>query len=308
LPGRLARVYQSLEPDDFRVLRAVESGMGRYEYVPVEWVERRARLPPSRMLRSIRRLSDLKLIRRTLGAIVGYTLTFLGLDVLAVRALHAKGVIEELGDVIGAGKESDVYVAVTPTGERVAVKFHKEGRAPFHRIRRTRSFAAGESRRSMLLWAKMLGEREFRVLVELHGLGASVPEPVAWNRHAVVERLLEGAVELYRLPPLTRGEAVEVLGSVLRTVRIAYLEAGVVHGDLSEYNVLVAPGDSGGVRGVVIDWPQYVYRDEPHARELLERDVSRILRFFRSKYRVEAPLEDAMAYVTGESGEPPLPA
>ncbi len=307
MAGRLARIYGELEPDDFRVLRAIESGLGRYEYVPVEYIERRARLPPSRMLRSIRRLSDLKLVRRTLGTLIGYTLTFLGLDVLAVRALHAKGVIEELGDVIGAGKESDVYLAVTPTGERVVVKFHKEGRAPFHRLRRTRSFAARQTRRSMILWAKLLGEREFKVLVELHGRGARVPEPVAWNRHAVVERLIEGAVELYRVPPLEPGEAERVLADVLETVRIAYLEVGVVHGDLSEYNVLAAP-EGEAVRGVVIDWPQYVYSSEPHARELLERDIRYITRFFRSKYHVDVDESEALEYVTGGRVEPPIPA
>jgi RIO kinase 2 len=303
--GRLAKIYQQLEPDDFRVLRAIEGGLGRYEYVPVEYIERRARLPPSRMLRSIRRLSDLKLIRRTLGTLIGYTLTFLGLDVLAVRALHAKGVIEELGDVIGAGKESDVYIAVTPAGERVAVKFHKEGQAPFHRLRRTRSFAASLTRRSMILWAKMLGEREFKALVELHARGARVPEPIAWNRHAVVERLVEGAVELYRLPPLEPGEAARVLLDVLETVRIAYVDVGIVHGDLSEYNILVAPRD-GGVGGVVIDWPQYVYREEPHARELLERDVRYVIRFFRSKYGVEVDYRAALEYAAGGRDEPPL--
>ena len=305
MPGRLARILEALEDDDYRVLRAIERNLGRYEYVPAEVVERQSKLPPSRLLKSLRRLSDLKLVRRTLGSVIGYTLTFLGLDALAIRALTAKGVIEELGDVIGAGKESDVYIALTPTGRRVVVKLHREGKAPFHRIRRTRSFAADMNRRSLILWAKLLGEREFKALLELHARGARVPEPIAWNRHAVVQGLVEGAVELYRVPPLTVGEAREALAQVLETVRIAYREVGIVHGDLSEYNVLVAEED-GGVGAYVIDWPQYVYAAEPHAGELLERDVRYITRFFRSKYGVEASLEDALAYVRGERGEPPV--
>lgn len=305
MPGRLARILEVLEEDDYRVLRVIERNLGRYEYVPIEVVERQARLPPSRMLRSLRRLSDLKLVRRTLGSLIGYTLTFLGLDVLAVRALIAKGVVEELGDVIGAGKESEVYIAVMPTGRRVVIKLHREGKAPFHRIRRTRSFAADMNRRSLILWAKLLGEREFRVLVDLHARGARVPEPVAWNRHAVVQAHIEDAVELYRVPPLDYDEARSVLLHVLETVKIAYRDVGVVHGDLSEFNVLVAPED-GGVGGYVIDWPQYVYAQEPHAEELLRRDVAYILRFFRSKYGVEVSLEDALAYVRGERGEPPV--
>ncbi len=304
MPSRLSRILQELEDDDYRVLRVIERNLSRYEYVPVEVVERQARLPPSRMLRSIRRLSDLKLIRRTLGTLIGYTLTYTGLDVLAARALMAKGVIEEFGDVIGAGKESDVYLAVAPGGRRVVVKFHREGKAPFHRIRRTRSFAAGMTRRSLILWAKLLGEREFKVLVELHSRGARVPEPIAWNRHAVVQGYVEGAVELYRQPPLGEEEAIRVLRQILETVRIAFQDVGVVHGDLSEYNVLVVYRD-GGVDAVVIDWPQYVYASEPHAEELLKRDVYYIVRFFRSKYGVRVDEGEALAYVRGERGEPP---
>lgn len=305
MPGRLVRMLEVLEEDDYRVLRVIERNLGRYEYVPIEVIERQARLPPSRILRSMRRLSDLKLVKRTLGTLVGYTLTFLGLDVLAVRALTAKGVIEELGDAIGAGKESDVYIAVTPAGRRVVVKLHREGKAPFHKIRRTRSFAADMSRRSLILWAKLLGKREFKVLVDLHARGARVPEPIAWNRHAVVQGHIEGAVELYRVPPLDYEDARRALSHILETARIAYRDVGVVHGDLSEFNVLIAPED-GGVGAYVIDWPQYVYAQEPHAEELLRRDVGYILRFFRSKYAIEVDLEDALAYVRGEGDEPPV--
>ena len=54
---------------------------------------------------------------------------------------------------------------------------------------------------------------------------------------------------------------------------MAYVK-GVVHGDLSEYNVFVS--DEGVT---VIDWPQYVEVGDERAKGLLERDVGEMTDF-----------------------------
>jgi len=115
-----------------------------------------------------------------------------------------------------------------------------------------------------------------------------------------LRRSLEG-VELYRFKDLDRESAERVLWDVLETIKIAYRDVGVVHGDLSEYNVLVVEED-GGYRGYVIDWPQYVYKDEEHADELLKRDVYYIVRFFKRKLGVNVEEEEALSFIKGESG------
>jgi len=72
-----------------------------------------------------------------------------------------------------------------------------------------------------------------------------------------------------------------------------FCDARLVHGDLSEYNILIS--ESG--RFAFIDWPQSVSADDPRADHLLARDVSNILRFFDKKYRVSVPLKDALDFV-----------
>ncbi len=302
MTSRLTEIYKRLEEPEFRILRIIERHMKKYEYVPIELIEKESKLPPSKLSNSIKKLSTLKLVRRTLGSIIGYTLTYLGLDVLALRGLIVRGIIKDLRDRIGAGKEGDVYIGITPSDEKVTVKFHREGSAPFRKIKRTRSFAIDMSWGSMIEVAKVLGEREFRILVELYNKGARVPEPVAWNRHAVVTKYIEGSIELYKRPELDEDEALEVLKQVLETIRKAYMDVGVVHGDLSEYNILVRTKDD-KVEAYVIDWPQYVYKDEPHAEELLKRDVQYISRFFRKIYGVRIECENALKYVKGEINE-----
>jgi RIO kinase 2 len=226
----------------------------------------------------------------------------MGLDLLALRNLVSRGVIEELGDKIGVGKEGDVYLALAPGGERVVVKFHRAGRESFKKIRRHRSYALDERATTWLILAKLVGEREFKALVALEREGAKVPPAVAWNRHAVVQKYIEG-VELSMVRELSEEDAFRIVRDTVETLRIAYTKVGIVHGDLSEYNILVKT--EGEVEAYVIDWPQYVYKDEPNAEDLLRRDVEYLVKFFRRKFRIDFDVDAIIRYVKGESDEPP---
>ncbi len=292
----LALTYKKLVDRDFKVLRAIESLMPRYEYVPVEVLERRLRMPSTHVNASLQKLNRLKLVRRMTGDYVGYRLTYMGLDVLALKALVDRGVLAALGDKLGVGKESDVYSGLTPANERVIVKFHRVGRTSFQHVVKHRAYAVDKPRFSWMYFAKLAGEREYRALDELYRVGALVPRPLAYNRHAVVTEFIEG-VELYEYEDPQDPES--MLHKILDTLRKAYLEVGIVHGDLSEYNVMVTIRNDEEVP-LIIDWPQYVEKLHPSAPQLLERDVYYIVRFFRKKYGVEMDYEKALKYVKGE--------
>ena len=292
----LALTYKKLVPRDFRVLQVIEREMPRYEYVPVELIERRLKMPSSHVAMSLQKLNQLKLVRRRLGEYVGYRLTYMGLDMLAIHSLVERGILHALGDKLGVGKESDVYSGLTPTGERVIVKFHRVGRTSFQRVVRVRTYAADRPYATWLQIAKIAGQREYRVLEELYREGALVPKPLGYSRHAVVTEYLEG-VELYLYKEPMDPES--MLSKILDTLRKAYLDVGIVHGDLSEYNVLVVI-ENDEEKPYIIDWPQYVERDHPSAEQLLRRDVEYITRFFRKKYGVEVEAEKALKYVKGE--------
>ncbi|RLE89014.1 MAG: serine/threonine protein kinase, partial [Thermoprotei archaeon] len=67
----------------------------------------------------------------------------------------------------------------------------------------------------------------------------------------------------------------------------AFKDAGIVHGDLSEYNVVIQEGD----RVLIIDWPQWVPSIHPSAPLLLKRDILILSKFFRRKYKVDLNVE-----------------
>ncbi len=291
-------LYRRLVDRDFRVLAVVERLMKRYEYVPLEVIERRARIPPSHVAASLYKLNTLKMVKRFTGEYIGYKLTYRGLDMLALNTLVKRGVLASLSaTTLGVGKESDVYTGETPGGELVIVKFHRAGRTSFHQILRVRAYAPQHYHTWMEL-AKLAGQREYRALELLHRAGALVPRPVAYNRHVVVAEHV-GGVELYRYK--SPADPASILAKILETLRKAYLEVGIVHADLSEYNVLVRVGEDGEETPYIIDWPQYVEKEHPSAQQLLRRDVTYITRFFKRRFDLDIDPEKALRYVRGES-------
>ncbi len=291
---KIGLIYKQLTNRDFRVLEAIERGHSRYEYVPLEIIEKYARLPEQHIVLSLSKLHRLKLVkRRTISGYKSFRLTYFGLDMIALNNLVRRNVLEAIGDRLGVGKESEIFHALAPGGVRVAVKFMRIGRTSFRRTRIVRPWGF-DPRIDWFKQAKIAAEREYKATRELYMVGASVPRPLAYNRHVIVTEYING-VELFRRPRLSDPKA--VLGIILDTIRKAYLDAGIVHGDLSEYNVLV---DIEYNRPYIIDWPQFIYRGEPMADELLRRDVEYIVKFFNKHYNVGVDAKKAYLYVRGE--------
>lgn len=289
----MVETFRSLSPADLRILLGTELGMTSREYVPILRIVRYANLLEEEVTKRLQKLVDRRLVvsgsTRALGY-AGFRLTFLGYDCLALNALVKRGVVEALGSPLGLGKESDVYNARGGKGAGIVVKFHRLGRISFRQTRRTRGYVADRSHTSWIYQARMAASREFAALKRARRARVPVPRPIDQNRHLVVMGVFHGS-ELSRTISL-RNPA-NTLRRVLSELRRLFCDAHLVHGDLSEYNILVA--ESG--QFALIDWPQSVASNDPRAGGLLVRDVSNIVRFFARRYGVFVPVQDAMDFV-----------
>jgi len=285
-----AKVFLKLEPEDIRVLTAIELDMSRHRYVPEEDIQGLSGLAGKQVEHRLRRLDDFGLVYRLSGHYTGYALNMAGYDSLAMNALVKAGVLEAFGQPLGVGKESDVFDALASGGGRVAVKFHRLGRTSFRQTRRLRGYVGDRRHISWLYRSRLAAEKEFEALRLVFPCGVSVPEPLGQNRHVVVMGVIEGA-EIYRVPDVSDAEG--VLDEILLNVRKMFVEARVVHADLSEFNVILKPDDHVSI----IDWPQFVKTDHPNAEMLLKRDVQNVLRFFRRRFGVRRDLGEALEYV-----------
>jgi RIO kinase 1 len=74
---------------------------------------------------------------------------------------------------------------------------------------------------------------------------------------------------------------------ITEIITLIYRKARLVHGDLSEYNIMIFEG-----KPVVIDVSQAVSIDHPNARSFLEQDLKNITRFFaKAGVEVEDPAD-----------------
>jgi RIO kinase 2 len=288
----VVQVFHKLEVEDFRILNIVEAAMSKREFVPREQVQRFAKVPMDRVDFVLKKLNRLGLVYHNKGSHVGYALNYAGYDCLAINAFVKSGVISSFGQTIGVGKEADVYTALSPEGETVAVKFHRLGRISFRQTRRKRGYIREHS--SWLFQSHLAAEKEFQALQLVYKHKVSVPKPLSYSRHAIVMGILEGG-ELSKWRRIINPKG--VLKEVLRNIRKAYLKAHIIHGDLSEYNIIL----QSDMHVLIIDWPQHVLADHLNAAELLQRDIQNVLTFFNRRFDVEAELQIAYDYVTGKT-------
>lgn len=289
------KVFKQLDNKDIRILTGIEIGMKNSEWVPVEDVMKYTRMTYDHISFRLKKLAKLKLLSFTSIPYEGYKIYFEGYDALALHTFVQRKTISAVGNEIGVGKESVVLEAIKEPElgigdpEGVVIKFHREGRTSFTQVKRNRGHIGDREHVSWIYAARLAAKREADVISKLYP-EVSVPKLIDHNRHALVMDIAKGSL-LYR----TRLEEPQLfMDEIFRQLKMTYSK-GIIHADMSEYNIFV---HEEGVQ--IIDWPQYVEPSHPHADELLERDISNILAYFKRKYELEAELEGTVAYVKGQ--------
>lgn len=128
-------------------------------------------------------------------------------------------------------------------------------------------------------------EHEYDMLQLLHAAGADVPRPVGHVSNAILMEYLgdvnEPAPNLNSVV-LNQRAARAMFKRLLWHVELM-LKHNRIHSDLSAYNILYWEG-----RAVVIDFPQAVVAlRNPHAFDLLQRDIERLCQYF-ARYDIQA--------------------
>lgn len=130
---------------------------------------------------------------------------------------------------------------------------------------------------------------EYATLRLLHGAGAAVPRPVAQAANAILMEYVgdeEGPAPPLQRVDLAPDEARTLFSLLMGQVEL-WLRCDRIHGDLSAYNILYWRGAL-----TVIDVPQAVDpRANPHAYDLLARDIANVARYFG---RFSVPSEPAL--------------
>lgn len=203
-----------------------------------------------------------------------------------LQPLIDDGVIDEVMRSLKSGKEATVYVVRTGTQLRCAKVYRDmaqrsfQRRAQYQEGRKVRGSRQARAINKSTRFGRREQESawknaEVEALYRLVAAGVRVPKPYGYfNDVLVMELVADGAGspaprlgEVDLTPDTARAFHGFLMGQIVRMLSI-----GLIHGDLSEFNVLV------GAEGpVIIDLPQVVNAAGNNAAfAMLERDVNNI--------------------------------
>jgi RIO kinase 1 len=224
-------------------------------------------------------------------------------DVLTLRTIYKlmeQKYFVRLEGVISTGKEANVFRAVDPSGNYVAVKIYRVETSEFRHMWKyldgdPRFFHVRRNRRSIVhVWAK----KEYKNLDASFRAGASVPYPIiSRNNVLVMEFIGSDGVPAPRLKDALPDDVGAFVDDLLTSLGRMYFKAGIVHADLSEYNILIRDD-----RPVIIDLGQGVPWDHPLSLDFFKRDLER-LRHILSGLGKEYTVKDLLSILEARGKE-----
>ncbi|MCU4742339.1 serine protein kinase RIO [Halobacteria archaeon AArc-m2/3/4] len=218
----------------------------------------------------------------------------------ALYKLVQDGHVEAFGGPLSTGKEANVYQALGPDDTEVAVKVYRINASNF---RQMRDYLEGDPRFEglggkkkdvVLAWVK----KESANLERARKAGVRVPTPIATERNVLVMEYIGNEAGRAKRLGEVHIENPETAYEVLREYMRRLYSAGLIHGDLSEYNVVFHEGQL-----VVIDLGQAVTVHHPNSRGFLERDCRNVANFF-SRQGLDVTGDDLLEFVTTPEPDP----
>jgi RIO kinase 1 len=216
-----------------------------------------------------------------------------------VYKLFHQNVIERIHGVVKAGKEARIYWGQDPEGAELAIKIYYTSTADFRkgmmqyiqgdpRFKRIRKSPRG----IIYTWT----QKEYKNLQLVEGAGVKAPRPIAFNRNILVMTFIgtDGvpAPLLREVDPL---DPEDFYRKLLDDVKTLYEKARIVHGDLSEYNIMVWEENP-----VIFDVSQAMLTSHPLSDTLIQRDITNINSYFRRLGVETQDQEELEQWIKGE--------
>ena len=217
---------------------------------------------------------------------------------MVIYELLKSDILYEVHGVVNAGKEARVYWGKNKEGKDLAVKIYLTASAEFRKgmlkyIEGDYRFKGvkRDTRSLIFTWA----QKEYRNLEQASRAKVRVPRPVAVkNNVLVMEFIGKNGVNASSLKEQVPSNPEEVYEVLLTYLKRLYRKAELVHGDLSEYNIMMWKG-----KPVIFDVAQAVPTSHPMAEFFLRRDLANVNRFFKRLSVKVLSVDEAYKKVVG---------
>ena len=199
-----------------------------------------------------------------------------------LNKLKNQGLFDKLVGEISVGKEANVYL-IEKEGEFRIAKIYRIAVMDFKKLKDyflldTRFNKIKSSRYDLIFnWCR----KEYRNLVRCYKNEVKIPTTLGYFKNVIIEELI-GNKEIGEVAPKLKDklpkDIEEFFNELLINLKKMIFEAQVIHGDLSEYNILNYKD-----KPVIIDLSQSIPLNSFRSFELFKRDLNKLYNFF-SKY------------------------
>ncbi|GAA5909549.1 hypothetical protein JCM5296_003870 [Sporobolomyces johnsonii] len=225
-----------ISADAFRVLSAVELGSKNHEVVPSPLIAQLSGARSGGVNKALGELAKKKLVAKVQNTkYEGYRLTYGGYDFLACRTFAKRDTIYSVGNQIGTGKESDIYVVADDDENQMVMKIHRLGRMSFRAIKSKRDYLRKGQSASWMYMSRLAAIKEFAFMKVLHEHGFPVPRPIDQSRHCLIMELIDA----FPLRQISAVPSPGALYSSLMDMIVRLARSGLIHGDFNEFNLLI---------------------------------------------------------------------
>jgi RIO kinase 1 len=221
------------------------------------------------------------------------------ITIKALQKLQANGYFDYIVKEISIGKEANVFLAKKDNKD-LAIKIYRIAVMDFKKLKDyflldPRFPKVRNSRYDLIFnWTK----KEYRNLVKAYKEGVRVPTPITSYKNVLIEEFIgNNSIPAPKLKDELPEDIEEFFYDLMKNVRKMVLKAGIIHGDLSEYNIL-----NFKEKPFIIDFSQSIPYYSPKAIELLKRDLEKINNFF-SKFLEKEKVQEETKKILEEFKE-----
>jgi len=210
--------------------------------------------------------------------------------------LRKTSVISDLVSEVNAGKEATIYIAHL-NGSPIIVKAFRHQLTSHNRKKGNPQVRAAS-----------IANREFYRLLKAYRGGMRVPTPAKQINNTIIMGFIG---HNWQPAPQLRNTILDdpegVFDDLIEQLWIMYNKAKLIHGDLSEYNILVHEG-----KPVIIDFPQAIDMSLLEMRYpknlkknllVMQNDLETVGKYFKKEYHLDYDFMEIYKYIVGKDFE-----
>ncbi|NHJ85110.1 MAG: hypothetical protein FK734_06585 [Asgard group archaeon] len=207
--------------------------------------------------------------------------------------LKKYGIISDLVAEVNAGKEASIYIA------------HLHGSPLVVKAFRLQQTCHNQSKGNPQLRMTSIAVREYDRLTRAYNAGMNVPTPARQINNTIIMSFIgKNWNPAPQLRNIKLQEPEKILDDIIEELKLMYTKAKLIHGDLSEYNILIHDN-----KPVIIDFPQAIDMSLYHMRftdtlksslKVLQKDVNTIKKYFEKEYHISFDFNEVYSYIVGK--------